>query len=180
MEYTERRQTLETLLDNWEHFWAQASSGLLVPVEPDPSKTLPEDWTLFSSMSKHHSVIECRRVLEVLRDKLPKHYAVVVGYYGAERKTTWGTRRVKTSSGKWTTAPVRVRARVLPSWLTASTVPRCGERECPCGNQMPRMLCRSLDIMLGLWSGSMRLPRPLESRLREMVDESGTHLTEAA
>lgn len=183
MDYREKRALIEQLMDHWEDFFSVASSGQLVTEEPDPTKKVElKDFTVFSTMSRHHSVVELRRCLEVLRTKLPKHYAVIAGFYGAERKGAWSTRQVKTRNGKLVREPVRVQARIVPSWIGGPKVPRCLEVDCPCGGEMSRMLCRSHDVLLGLWGRvRLELPQPLERKLRPFMSEEGVEgWTEAA
>lgn len=159
MTYEQKRETLEQLLDHWADYWEQASSGTLG--KDDPDRPMPTNWTLLSSMSLHPSVVELVRCVELCRRMAPGHYRHLAGFYGAEWKNANGTRPGKTRSGKKTTVQCRVRVRVVPSWVNA------------------RMVDRSLDFVLGVWSGSVRLelPRALEAEMRQVKTDGGDGYT---
>lgn len=185
------------LLDHWRDFFDElASSGQSVPAEP--SKPMPDDWTLFSAMSRYPSVVELRRCVEVLERlgsrhggqdgaKIPVHHRHLLAYTAyAEWRTVDRPVKRRDARGRWVDDIERVRERVVPPWVSV------------------RIVESAVDMILGLWrrprqdcegcydgkSGwhveacgvhaRLELPPALRLKLREFTDQDGTHLTEAA
>lgn len=167
----ERRQTVIALLDHWHDFFELADSGRTTLA--DPSRPMPADWTILSTMSRHPSVLELGRLLAWLRDHGRAHYGCVLAYFDAPWRTTVRPRKRRDARGRWVVEDARVRERVLPRELGRHPGCRCG-----CG--MPRPVCLAVDVLAGAWSREvpLELPWPLLAKLRPLADGEGW--TEAA
>lgn len=178
-DFLRNKRVLHELLDHWEDFYEVASSGSLVVVEHE--RPMGDDWTLLSSMSRHVSVVELARTLEVLRGLAPKPYGRLVAYLRAEWRTVDRPTQRRDAKGRMVADIGRVRERVLTSEL--ARIPRCVERidgeTCPCG-RAPRSICHACDFLLGVWDRSvpLELPLALTRKLRALSDSDGW--TEAA
>lgn len=175
MTFQDRRERIITLLDHWQDFNEQATSG--TPTSAEPTTVLAKDWTLLSSMSRHPSVLELRRCLEQLRLMGPTHYAHLRAYFDADTRLVDRPCKRRDHRNRVVDDVERVRERVLP--FTLRGVPACVERieKQPCCTR-PRTVCRALDALVGLFHGDPELPLALTRKLRPLADSDGW--TEAA
>lgn len=164
MDYTQKRATLEALLDHWEDFFAYDESGAVRGRELDPDRPMPKNWTLMSSMSRYPSVVELVRVVAQLQRMCRGHYRHLAAYYGSEWRTVDRPVRRRGANGKLVDDIARARERVVAPWVVWG------------------MVDRALDFLVGTWDFgvALELPPALNRKLRETTDRDGTHLTEAA
>lgn len=174
MEYKQKRQMIEQLLDHWEDFYLPSPSG----VSSGDGESL--GMAFVSGMSRYPSVVELARCLELTRRMAPRHYAHLIGFYRAEWKTKTLTKRVRDAAGDYVSKPILSRVHqedgtweLVPSRVRERVVPRWVEE---------KLVDRALDFLVGVWDFKvvLELPPALNRKLREMTDHEGTHLTEAA
>lgn len=180
-DYEDRRRTIESLLDHFEHYF-QLGGSLA-------GGTGSGDGPSLSSMASSPPVVELLRCMELCRRMAPNHYKHLIGHYGAEWRLVDETVMVPSPMNpqKLIPAPTRKRERVVPSWVAW------------------RLVDRAVDFLLGVWRFPppsceacssrdplvrcgvhvrLELPYALRAaqarRLVEFVDQDGPHLTEAA
>lgn len=153
-----RRETILVLLDHWPEFFEPAASG---KVATSSDGTGP---ALLSAMSRHPSVVELGRCLGSVRKVAPNHFRYVVGFYGAEWRTTDKPVARKTVGGRRVVELARVRERVLSPELRR--LPTCS---CGCG--LPRPVCLAVDVVCDGWDVRVvcELPLPLRAKLTTAV-----------
>lgn len=96
----------------------------------DPNTTSPfgvlgdgSGVALLPLMSRHHSVVELERVLQLLFHAAPGNYRHLAAYrWCAEWRTVTELQRRRRPNGKHEIVPVRVRARIKPRWLDMQRV----------------------------------------------------------
>jgi hypothetical protein len=159
MKAMSRRDRIVFLLDHWEDFFEQASSGGLVIVD-DQTRRMSDDWTLLSSMSRHPSVVELGRCLELCRRMAKGHYNHLRAFYGSEWRTIDRPVKKRNAHGKLVDDTARVRERVVPAWVVM------------------RMVERATDFVAGSFRGEPEIPVAWDRKLRPLADSDGW--TEAA
>lgn len=154
MEYAQKRQTVEGLMDHLEDFFEFGAGG----GQGGEGDGVPK----VSSMASYPSVIELVRCLGLCKQLAGGHYKHLIGHYSSEWRIVTKVEKQRTLSGKLDSKPVRSRERVVPAWIN------------------PRMVDRSLDFLVGAWDMgvTLELPPALVRKLRPMASEDGEGWTE--
>ena len=110
-------ERIRYLLDSWDLiFDPNTTSPLGLPGDGSGVALLP-------LMSRHHSVVELDRVLNLLLHAAPGEYRHLKAFrVGCEYRTVTQLQRRRRPNGKHEIVPVRVRAKVLPRWIRMERV----------------------------------------------------------
>ena len=112
-----KRRRLVYLLDHWPDIF-----------DPDHGRggngDGPGIGPCMPRMSRHPSVVELARCLELLRVEAPSQFGHLVGYYGAEWRIREDEVRRRRKGGKQETVRVRQRVRLVPRWVRLENVRR--------------------------------------------------------
>ena len=108
-----KRERIELLLDHWPDFHETLHAidhDHLGGGDPDAVTGMP-------AMYRHPSVVELRRVIDLVRKVMPVNTAHMIAFYEAEWRTVDRAEKRRTKRGRDHLVPVRKRERVVPAWV---------------------------------------------------------------
>lgn len=108
-----KRALIEKLLAEYGEFFHVLGSG---------AQTGGDGLGFLPGMSRHPSVLELCRCLELLYRVSPSHYQHLKAFYTAETRTVDVQIRSKTKKGKRHTVTVRQRQALIPVWVKRTKV----------------------------------------------------------
>lgn len=178
MERDERRRILIELLEHWDDFFAIAdTSARLTTTETGDGPGIP----VISALSRHASVVELARVLDVCKSMAPGTYKHLRARFQAETRLVEKPTKRRDALGRMVDAVERVREPIVPRWVyyeMRDPAWSSGQRERFNIERHNRMVERGIDFLAGAFNGQPELPLALTRKLRPLADADGW--TEAA
>lgn len=118
---TSKHAKIVHLLDHWDDIYA--------PALTTNGGTGNGGMALLPLMSRHASVVELARCLDVLRTVAPVQHAHLKAFHCAEWRThRWTEQKKHKRSGKWERVERSERQQLVPGWVRREKVRRAEER----------------------------------------------------
>ncbi len=111
-----KRERVEFLLEHWTDFYETMHSHDRIHDSDGAALTL------MPPMSRHPSVVELKRCVDLAKVSMPVRHSHMMAFYGAEWRTVTRQKKIRNPHGKLVMSDVRVRERIKQPWIRGQKV----------------------------------------------------------